>query len=567
MSPGPLGRLPAAAPGRTSALLWLIALGALLTGIVTWATGSLQGGVIAMWAFVVLAVALALVLPLPAAFVSPLYAGVLGWLVDMLPLVILAGWAAVVARWVYGLIKERRPPRGGRWIWLPMALAFWTALGIAVVPATELKHFLLILGIQVIASGIVLAAVDSLRSLEERTAVAAGLVAVMVLFSVVVLAEYLGAPIQELANEEVSERVEEAYGVDAFPNNLGLIKYGRSTKAGAREFRAEMERFAEAHPDLPPFEVFLPKFQAYENHLVVRFDGSARAFEEELAQKRVSLIYDNIGLAPANTVPRFRSLARNSLTYAGMCVALLPLAFFLAWRGEGRRRWLGRVGAAAALMGAGFSLARGAWAAILVGVVYLLVDAVLPGRKKVQVAASFVAGAVLLTAIFLIKYDVEPLHARAEGAGSINTRQEVYVETLQSLGGVNLLIGFGTEQPRTAEGTSHVLGRYVPDAGTHSTYLNFLFRTGIPGGLMLIALYAVAWLKGRATSRAAAGEERDFSALTTVAVVMVAAHGVVLSLFVEPIYTLTVSLLLGLTLSGAPENGALSPRRRRAANP
>ncbi|HEV3485695.1 MAG TPA: hypothetical protein VG106_09830, partial [Vicinamibacterales bacterium] len=39
--------------------------------------------------------------------------------------------------------------------------------------------------------------------------------------------------------------------------------------------------------------------------------------------------------------------------------------------------------------------------------------------------------------------------------------------------------------------------------------------------------------------------------LLTGAVFAVAAHAVILSLFVEPIYTLVVSLVLGLALSGA----------------
>jgi hypothetical protein len=45
----------------------------------------------------VAAVVVALVLPLPAALVSPLFMGVAGWLVDMLPMLVLVGWAAFSA--------------------------------------------------------------------------------------------------------------------------------------------------------------------------------------------------------------------------------------------------------------------------------------------------------------------------------------------------------------------------------------------------------------------------------------------------------------------------------------
>src|SRR5918998_3147766 len=106
-----------------------LAVALLIVGIVAWALGS---GFLAFWAFVWAAVAFALVLPLPYALVSPLFMGVVGWLVNMLPLLILVGWGAVVARWALGLLSERRLPRGGRWIWVPIGLTAWTALGLLV---------------------------------------------------------------------------------------------------------------------------------------------------------------------------------------------------------------------------------------------------------------------------------------------------------------------------------------------------------------------------------------------------------------------------------------------------
>src|SRR3712207_9456803 len=54
---------------------------------------------------------------------------------------------------------------------------------------------------------------------------------------------------------------------------------------------------------------------------------------------------------------------------------------------------------------------------------------------------------------------------------------------------------------------------YVPEAGSHSTYLNYLFRTGLPGGLALVALYTVAWLFARRASRSQEQPERLFSAM------------------------------------------------------
>lgn len=542
----------------------------MLLGIVCWATWTLQGGVIALWSFVVAAIAIALVLPLPAAMVSPLFMGAAGWLVDMLPLVILSGWATVVLRWAWTLVEERRLPRGGRWIWLPLGLIFWTALGVSQIDLSlDLKHFTLLLGIQVLASGIVLMVVDQLADLDRRNTVVVGLVAFIVLLSVAVFVEWIGGPIQELQNDETRKRVEETYGVDAFSNDLGMLKYARSSKGGAKEFRAELERAAKTIPGLPDFEVFLPKYQAFDTtNIVVRFDGSAREFEDELADVGlgVSLIYDNVGLTPANSVPRMRSLARNSLTYAGSCVALLFLSFYLFWTGQGRRRLLGMAGIVSSLFGAGFSLARGAWVAIPIGIIYLCIDRLLPGRKKLAVVGAFIAGAVVLTAVFLVKYDVDPVNARAGGDASIATRGSVYEDTIGAVNGFRLLVGYGTEKPRTESGVSHELGRYIPKAGTHSTYLNYLFRTGVPGALAIMLLYGLSIVHARAAAVVGRGDERLLRSLVTAALLAAAAHAVILSLYVEPIYTLTISLLIGLGIAGATDLGtSLIPWRTKPA--
>lgn len=538
----------ASLPSGTTRALWAVVALSLVLGTVTWALGA---GLVALWCFVVCAVAVALALPFPYALVSPLFMGIIGWLVDMLPLIMLAGWGAVVVRWSLGVIRERRLPRGGRWIFLPIGLAVWTALGALFISLADFKHFVLLLGIQVVSSGVILAIVDRVRSFEDRIRIVTSLVLFIVVLSVGVFLQFVGVPIQSLQDSTIRGRVEAAYGLDAFPNSLDMIKYGLSSKAGSRELRQEVDDLTRETPQLPGFEVFLPKFRAFENHIVVRFDGSARSAEDQLRAADVELVYDNVGLAPANTVPRMRSFARNSLTYAGACVVLLPLAFYLAWRGQGRRRALGWLGVTACLFGAGFSLARGAWAAILIGIVYLLVDGVISRRNKAELVAAYLIAALVLTGFFWGRYGVEPLHARAHGSGSVGTRASVYQDTVDSLNGLHMVFGFGTEQPRTASGATHVAGRYIPKSGTHSTYLNYLFRAGVVGALGIMALYAIAALHARATSRAREGDERILATLFTSAVVMGAAHAVILSLYVEPIYTLTVSLILGLAMAGA----------------
>ena len=547
-----LGRLPSSSPGRFAALGWGLVFASIAVGIGGWATGTLVGGVVALWAFCLAAAGAALVLPIPYALVSALFAGVLGWLVDMLPLVILVGWTTLVLRWAFGLLRERRLPRGGRWTWIPIALVVWTGLGILVITGADFKHFLLLLGIQVIASGLVLATAEGIRTETDRLDLASGLVAFIVLLSAAVFLQWLGINIEALQDGETRKRVETAYGLDAFPNNIGMIKYARSIKAGSRELRTAVEDVAADNPDMPPFEVFRPKFQAYENHLVVRFAGSARGFEDELSMARVTLLYDNVGLAPANTVPRMRSFPRNALTYAGICAAILPLAFFVAWS---RRKWLGWAGVVACLFGVAFSLARGAWIAVGIGALYLLVDATFFKQRRLQIWAAIFAAAVVLTGVFLIKYDVDPVTGRAGGGASVNTRGDLYKDTLSILKGPKryVVLGYGTEQPRTESGTVKEGTRYVPRAGTHSTYLNYLFRTGVPGALLILALYAIAILQARAEARTTSGDRSVFASLLTASMLLAAAHAVILSLYVEPIYTLVISVLMGAALAGAGE--------------
>jgi len=545
-----LDKFPAASPGRTSRILWAVALLATLTGLGGFASQTLSGGVLALWAFCVAAATLALVLPLPYALASPLYMGVLGWLVDMLPLVILIGWGTAMLRWGFDLLRERRLPRGGRWIWLPVALVVWTGFGIFVITSLDFKHFLLLLGIQVLASGAVLAVVDRLAALEDRTMLISALGAFIVLLSVAVLLQWIGVDIQSLQNQEVRRRVETAYGVDAFPNNIGMIKYARSVNAGAGELRDEVQALAESDPGLPPFSVFRPKFQAYENSLVVRFEGSARGFEEELAESNVRLLYDNVGLAPANTVPRLRSFPRNALTYAGICAALFPLAFFLIWTGRRRFGWAVAV---AGLFGAAFSLARGAWVAIAIGIIYLFVDGVVSKKQRRAILVAFIGAALVLTGVFLVKYRVDPVTGRAGGGASVSTRDDLYRDTFAIVrrNPIYALLGYGTEKPRTESGTVKEGTRYVPRAGTHSTYLNYLFRLGIPGALMILALYLSVWLHARAAAWLRTADEALFATLAAMSLVIAGSHAAILSLYVEPIYTLTISLLLGAAMAGS----------------
>jgi hypothetical protein len=560
----PPGRFPAVATSARAQ--WGAIAAILMAGVVCRA---LNLGIAALWLFIAAAILVALVLPFRYALASPLFMGIFGWMVDMLPFVVLIGWTAVVLRWIAQLIVEHRRPRGGRWIWLPIGLFVWTGLGVLVVSSVDFKHFLLLLGIQFVASGVMLAVVDSLSELDALIDLASALVMFVVVLTIAVALAWLGIPLEGMQDESVSDRVESAYGVDAFQNNVGMIKYARNKNAGAGEWRRRMRTFAQNHEELPPHVVILPKFHVYDEFILVRFDGSARAVEPALNELGVELLYDNIGLAPANLVPRWRSFPRNALTYAGVCAAVFPFALFLAWAGEGRRRLLGRVGVFACLFGAGFAIARGAWVAILLGIIYLAIDGLVARRLKIQAMLAYAITAVVLTGLFFILYRSDPLTARATGESSILTRQELYSDTVASVNeGLHVLLGYGTELPRLESGTTQAFGsygKYVPRAGSHSTYLNYLFRAGIIGALLITAVYVSAWLHARAAARERAGRDRMFATLAATAVITAGLHGVILSLFVEPVYTLAVSLVLGLAMAGSTRlNRSVLPWRSQA---
>ncbi|MGH2752515.1 MAG: O-antigen ligase family protein [Actinomycetota bacterium] len=569
---GRLDRLPAETRGPKTRLLWVVVFGALTVGVAAWAIAGIYPSVIALWAFVVAAVALTLVLPLPYAFVAPLYAGVLGWLVDMLPLLILAAWTTVVLRWMWSLWRDRRMPRGGRWIWLPVGLLVWTGFGVVPIALSgfeDFKHFLLLAGIQFVASGTLVAVVDLFADVDNRARVVASLALFVTILSAAVFLQWIGVPVESLQDSTARRTVEAAYGLDSFPNSVGMIKYARSVEAGSDELRRALEELGRNTDGLPPYEVFRPRFQAFENSLVVRFGGSARSYAGELAGLDIRLLYDNIGLAPANTVPRLRSFPRNALTYAGVCAALFPMMLWLAWSYEGRRKVLGYLGAVSCLFGSAFSLARGSWVAILIGILYLLVVGVLEKRRKIELVAWFLAAAVVLAGTFFVKYGVDPVTGRAGGGASVATRQNLYGDTLDALKDYHLVTGYGTERPRLETGgvrEGAAGGEYVPRAGTHSTYLNYLFRAGVVGVVLIAAVYLLAAFSARAAARLRTGRERLFATLITASIVAAAAHAVILSLYVEPTYTLTVTLLLGLaTVAGSNLDASWLPWRSRPA--
>ncbi len=73
----------------------------------------------------------------------------------------------------------------------------------------------------------------------------------------------------------------------------------------------------------------------------------------------------------------------------------------------------------------------------------------------------------------------------------------------------------------------------------------------MPGLLGIALLYLISGMHARAAARSRKGAEAVLFTVIAGSIVIAAAHGVILSLFVEPVYTLTVSLVVGLAVAGA----------------
>ncbi len=55
-----------------------------------------------------------------------------------------------------------------------------------------------------------------------------------------------------------------------------MIKYARSRDPGLDDLQKDLGELKQSEPGIPEYEVLIPRFKAYRNQLLVRFEGSAR---------------------------------------------------------------------------------------------------------------------------------------------------------------------------------------------------------------------------------------------------------------------------------------------------
>ena len=81
-------------------------------------------------------------------------------------------------------------------------------------------------------------------------------------------------------------------------------------------------------------------------------------------------------------------------------------------------------------------------------------------------------------------------------------------------------------------------------------------------------LYVLPGLQARTAARVRSGNEAVISSLAAMAVVIAAAHGTILSLFVEPAYALTITIVLGAALAGSLAlSSSIVPWKARRRSP
>ena len=176
----------------------------------------------------------------------------------------------------------------------------------------------------------------------------------------------------------------------------------------------------------------------------------------------------------------------------GSTVALLTPFVFAAIQERQIRlpRWLGVVALGAAAVPFAFSLNRGAWLTLGVGVVYGVVRGAIVNRRLVPILAlAFLAivGLVAAASTGLLDTTTERLETRT--SDSNETRTNLYVTTLDR-SAESPLIGFGTPRPNPTNPAG-------PPLGTHGQFWAITFAHGYVAAGLYVAFFVLAFLRAR----------------------------------------------------------------------
>jgi len=243
---------------------------------------------------------------------------------------------------------------------------------------------------------------------------------------------------------------------------------------------------------------FLPRIE-FTSGIEYLMPGGLRSnvFVQSLVHPRTSEIQAVLGYAEARPVAPFayaNSWGANFSLY-------LPF-FLLSWLGRdaGWRRPAAPVVLIASAIPVVYSLNRGLWGAIGLGLVYVVFRLATMG--KVLAVYALVAGIVLAGVLFVFSPLGTLVNERLDNPHSNDRRSQLSSLTLSSVVQGSPIIGFGTT--RNVQGsffsiaggdTAQCPNCGVPPLGTQGVFFSVVFFQGLVGGALFLGFFAVRFAR------------------------------------------------------------------------
>lgn len=300
---------------------------------------------------------------------------------------------------------------------------------------------------------------------------------------------------------------------------------------------------------------FLPRIE-FTSAVEYVLPGGLRSngFVQGLVHPRTSEVQTVLGYAENRPVAPFRYANAWGANYS----LLLPF-FLLSWLGPGAgwRRFGAPVVLVASAVPVVYSLNRGLWAALAVGLLYVAVR--LAAMGKVIAFYGLVLGAVLAAFLFLFSPLGTLASERLDNPHSNDRREQLSELTISSVIQGSPVIGYGTT--RNVQGsffsiaggeTEDCPGCGVPPLGTQGAFFSVVFFQGLAGAALFLCFFAVRFLRH--------WRDRDPYAIAGCTIlVMFALEIFVYDFSGAPFYT----LMIALALMWRAESAARGPMSQR----
>jgi hypothetical protein len=223
----------------------------------------------------------------------------------------------------------------------------------------------------------------------------------------------------------------------------------------------------------------------------------SNAFVQILVHPRTSEIQTVLGYAEARPVAPFRYA--NSW---GACFSMFLPFFLLSWFGPGAgwRRPVAPIVLVAAAVPVVYSLNRGLWLALALGVAYVTVRLATMG--KVLAVYGLVAGLVVAAFLFLFSPLSSLASERLDNPHSNDRRSQLSSLTISSVVQGSPIIGYGTT--RNVQGsffsiaggeTAQCRGCGVPPLGTQGSFFAVVFFQGLAGLALYLGFFLVRFFR------------------------------------------------------------------------